>query len=112
MRRFVKRLLMIATTLGLGALVYNLMRAEGERVLRRAHRGPAGLPPLEPSEAPRRPAATPEEARAAAEPAAAARAAPAASRVDEPARCIGVKKSGERCLREAQTGSAYCWQHG
>jgi hypothetical protein len=29
----------------------------------------------------------------------------------EPARCAAVTQSGNRCSRETEPGSAYCWQH-
>lgn len=104
MSRFLKRLLLMLTTLGAGAFVYTLMRAEGERVLRRVRRGSEPLPPLEPSRAPRKPAAEPEQARAEAPPA-------AQSETAEPARCAAIKADGTRCSRDAQPGSQHCWQH-
>lgn len=82
MHRFVKRLFWLATTLGLGALAYALMRNEGERVMRfvsREGRG-EGEPPGSRAEA-------------------------------GPAQCAAFTKSGERCVREAQPGSDFCWQH-
>jgi hypothetical protein len=103
MPRFIKRLLLFVATLGAGALVYNLMRAEGERALRRMRREPRPLPPLEPSRAARKPAPVPDHAPADPAP-------PAAEA--EPARCAAIKKSGQRCTREAQSSSDFCWQHG
>jgi hypothetical protein len=41
----IKRLLWMLATLGAGALAYALLRAEGERVLRRPEREPAAGPP-------------------------------------------------------------------
>lgn len=81
MRRFLKRLLFLAATLGLGALAYSLMRTEGERVLRPVSGGGGGEPP----------GPKPVEG--------------------EPPRCAGTTRSGSRCTREAQPGSDFCWQH-
>jgi hypothetical protein len=111
MPRFIKRLLLFVATLGAGAQVYNLMRAEGERALRRMRREPRPLPPLEPSRAARKPAPVPDHAPADPAPPA-AEAARTAAKVTEPDRCVATKKSGERCSRETQPGSQYCWQHG
>jgi len=91
--RILKRLLLIVATLGLGAVAYALLRAEGERALRPAGGGgareePPGAPPGAPKPAP----------------------SPAA--VAAPGRCVGVTASGKRCAREASPGSDYCWQHG
>lgn len=30
----------------------------------------------------------------------------------EARRCEAVTRSGERCAREAEPGSSFCWQHG
>lgn len=87
MKRILKRLSLILATLGLGAVAYSLLRAEGERALRPAtgasKEGPAGEPPTEPK------AAAEEKRR----------------------RCAAKTSSGKRCTREAQPGSQYCWQH-
>ncbi len=48
MGRLLKRLLLVLATLGAGAFLYTLMRAEGERALRRVRRGTEPLPPVEP----------------------------------------------------------------
>ena len=104
MGRFLKRLLLMLATLSAGAFVYTLMRAEGERALRRGRRGTEPLPPLEPSYAARKPAAEPEPARTDTAPAAEPQAG-------QPGRCIAVKADGTRCSRDAQEGSRYCWQH-
>lgn len=104
MDRLLKRLLLMLATLGAGALAYTLMRAEGERALRRTRRSAQPLPPLEPSHTPRKPAAEPEQARAEAPPA-------AAPQDGQPDRCTALKADGARCSREAQAGSQYCWQH-
>jgi hypothetical protein len=85
MKRICKRLLLLLATLGAGALAYTLMRSEGERVLRRVEEEPPAAPP---------PGPRPQAAAA------------------EPARCIAITSSGERCERQAQPGSQYCWQHG
>jgi hypothetical protein len=37
--------------------------------------------------------------------------APEAIAAAEPARCAAVTQSGNRCSRETEPGSAYCWQH-
>jgi hypothetical protein len=102
MRRFIKRLLLLLATLGTAAATYKLMRAEGERALLKSRRGSRPLPPLEPSRTARKPAPVPDHAPAA--------PAPPAAEV-EPARCAAIKKNGERCARDAQPGSEYCWQH-
>jgi hypothetical protein len=89
MKRICKRLLLLLATLGAGALAYALLRAEGERVLRRPEREPAaGAAPKEPAGA----------AGGAAE--------------TGPRRCAAVTASGKPCGREPQPGSQYCWQHG
>ncbi len=104
MTRFLKRLVFALLTLGLGALAYALLRAEGERSFRPVRPDEAdeadeagGAPPPEDREpvtaAPE--AADPEPA----EPAAA------------PRQCAGHTKSGKRCARAAEPGSDYCWQH-
>ncbi len=110
MSRILKRFLLLLTTLGAGALIYNLMRAEGERALLRARRGPRPLPPLEPSGTARKPAPVPDHAPADPAPPA-AEAARIQAKVTEPGRCAAIKKSGERCTREAQPDSDFCWQH-
>ncbi len=84
MYRFVKRLLILLGTLGLGALAYGLLRNEGE----------LGAP--EEADLPAAPEPEPAEARSAA----------------PPSRCAATTKGGKRCGREAQPGSRYCWQHG
>ena len=76
MMRILKRLLLILTTLGFGALAYALLRAEGERALRPAG---GGGPREEPPGAP--------QPRPAPEPVAA------------PRRCVAVTASGKRCVR-------------
>lgn len=91
MHRFIKRLLWVAATLGLGAVAYALMRAEGERVLAQPRRGEQGAGP--------RPAETPETPDL--------RAVETAS-----PRCAAVTQGGSRCVREALPGSDHCWQHG
>ncbi|HEX2253227.1 MAG TPA: hypothetical protein VHQ65_08165 [Thermoanaerobaculia bacterium] len=30
---------------------------------------------------------------------------------DEPIQCAGITRSGERCSRQADPGSGFCWQH-
>jgi hypothetical protein len=85
----IKRLLWMLATLGAGALAYALLRAEGERILRRPEREPAAGPPPE----------------------APAVAAGGAAETG-PRRCAAVTASGKPCGREPQPGSAYCWQHG
>jgi hypothetical protein len=99
MSRFFKRLLLLLTTLGAAAATYTMMRAEGERALRRVRRAPSPLPPFEPSKESRKPGPTLVD-----------RPAPAPE--PDPSRCSAIKKSGERCSREPQPGSLYCWQHG
>jgi len=100
MRRFLKSLVWVATTLGLGALAYALMRAEGERSLRPVpHESGDGGP--RPKPAPR-PVAVSEPAQPAPR---------AAAAKGKPPRCAALKKNGERCAREPLAGSKYCWQH-
>lgn len=114
MPRFIKKLLLFLATLGAAAATYKLMRAEGERALLKSRRGSRPLPPLEPSRAARKPAPVPDHAPADPAPPA-AEAARTEAKVTEPTemgRCAATKKSGERCSREAQPGSEYCWQHG
>jgi hypothetical protein len=101
MRRFLKSLLWVATTLGLGALAYALMRAEGERGLRPASRERGEEPLPRPKPAPR-PVAVSEPAQPAPR---------AAAAKGKPPRCAALKKDGERCAREPLAGSEYCWQH-
>lgn len=110
MSRILKRFLLLIATLGAGALVYNLMRAEGERALRRVRHGSRPLPPLEPSRTARKPAPVPDHAPADPAPPA-AEVARLEAKVTEPGRCAALKKSGERCAREAQPDSDFCWQH-
>lgn len=90
MKRICKRLLLILATLGLGAVAYSLLRAEGERALSGSDEtgaGAAGEPPPEPAK-------------------------PAEAAEKEPRRCTAKTSSGRRCAREALPGSQYCWQHG
>jgi|GEM_PF-2418564 len=92
MSRFLKRFIFALVTLGLGALAYALLRAEGERSLRpvRATGGSSEAPPPEPAPAPQGEGSGPDA---------------------EPRRCAGMTKSGKRCSRPAEPGSDYCWQH-
>ncbi len=83
MHRFLRKLLLLLGTLGLGALAYGLLRAEEESGPQAEAAGPAPAAPEPP-------------------------AAPAAT----DAQCEAVTKSGRRCGREAQPGSRFCWQHG
>lgn len=96
MHGFWKRLVWVVGTLGLGALAYALMRNEGERVLRAVSRERGGGD--EPRPRPRPVAAPAPEA-------------PGRGEEAGPPQCVAVTKSGDRCAREPQPGSAYCWQH-
>jgi hypothetical protein len=99
MTRFLKRFVFALLTLGLGALAYALLRAEGERSLRPARaRGTGGEPPSD-RDASGGAAAAPE----------ASPSGPQATA--EPRRCAGLTQSGKRCSRPAEPGSDYCWQH-
>ena len=89
---FLKRLLLLLGTLGLGALAYSLLRTEGELGAPAEAAGPGAAGP--------EPEPRPEPEPAGAPPTVA------------PARCAATTKSGKRCGREAQPGSRYCWQHG
>ena len=93
MTRFLKRFVFALATLGLGALAYALLRAEGERSLRPARaEGTGGEPPPVDHE-----------------PAGAPGPAPAAD--VSPNLCAATTKSGVPCRRQAEPGSEFCWQH-
>jgi len=97
MTRFLKRFVFALLTLGLGALAYALLRAEGERSFRPVREADSSG---EPPPVDRTPESGPEPvAPTASEPAAA------------PRQCAATTKSGKRCARPAEPGSDYCWQH-